>query len=172
MFTCSKWSKVFLCLVALIVILLSMAGVASAQTAQYRSTQVFLDYLDQKSIKYTYSGIKEDVEYCKVSYSLDNFDSQSIVLLFDEDCESVSLRMWNIITASAGKNYILNTLADLNANYKYVKYVFDESDSSVQAEIDMQIDAETCGRPVYDTMMLMFISVDHDEVSAKLHSLE
>lgn len=163
----------FLSVMLLTVLFVSFASMAFAETAQYHSTQVFLDYLDQKSVKYKYSGVDSDAdEVVKVSYSVDNYDSLTITLFFDEDCDSVSMRMWNILTATAGKNFILNTLAELNADYKYAKFVYDPDDSSIQAELDMYINANTCGRPVLDAISTLITIVDNDEVYAKLSLLE
>ncbi|MBR4549872.1 MAG: hypothetical protein IKO83_08165 [Oscillospiraceae bacterium] len=161
-----------LSLVCLVAMLFSMTGVAHAQTAEFESTQTFLDYLDSKGIKYTYYGVDGKYEKINVGFDLDNFSSLDCVFFFKQDCEEVSLRIWNIVTASAGKNFVLSTLNELNQDYKFAKFVFDASDSTVQAEHDMYIDAGHCGRPVYDAMMILFDIVDDAEIAAKLHSLE
>lgn len=41
------------------------------------------------------------------------------------------IRCWDLITATAGTNYVLSTLNQLNHQYKYVKFVLDESDNTV-----------------------------------------
>ncbi len=160
------------CLVCTLAMVFSLAGSAFAETAQYRSTQDFLDFLDSKGIKYTYAGTNDDHEDVTVSYTLDNFSSLTCKLFFKDDCEEVSLRIWNIITASAGKNYVLSTLNSLNYDFKFAKFVFDESDSTVQAELDMYIDGDHCGRSVYDAMQALLNVTDRDDVAEKLHMLE
>lgn len=164
--------KLMLC-VALVSLFLSIAVSASAATAKLVSTQNFLDYLDSKGIKYTYVGLEENGdERVTVSYSLDNFSSLKCTLIFDKDDDEVNLRMWNIATVTAGRNKTFETIQKLNADYKYCKFVIDESDSSLQAEADMFIDKNHCGKPVYDAMHYMFVVVDDNTVSEIIHSLE
>ena len=167
-----KLLRVIVSLAFLTVMLASAASPALAEKAQLTSTQNFLDYLDLRDIKYTLSGMDGKNEVVRVSFTLDNFSSRRCNLFFKNDEEEVGLRIWDIITASAGKNYILNTLNTLNADYKFGKFVLDESDNTVQAELDMYIDAAHCGRSVYDGMMALFNIIDNETVSKKLHELE
>ena len=145
---------------------------ACAVTAEFKTTQQFLDFLDAKGYKYSYVGVDEKAERVNVSFSLDNFTSVECAIFFKNDLEEVSLRVWNIITASAGKNYVLSTLNTLNKEYKFSKFVFDDSDSTVQAELDMYIDPDHCDRSVYDAMMILIKIIDNDEIAKTLHSLE
>ena len=150
----------------------ALSSSAFADEPQYTSTKTFLSYLDSKGVKYKFYGIEDDEEHVRVSYSLDNFSSLACNLYFRESSDAVSLRIWNIVTASAGKNYVLNTLNTIERDYKWVKMVFDESDSTVQAEMDMYIDANHCGKQVYSAMLVMFDVVDYEEVANALHALE
>ena len=79
---------------------------ACAVTAEFKTTQQFLDYLDAKGYKYSYVGVDEEAERERVNvpFSLDNFSSVECAIFFKNDLEEVSLRVWDIITASAGKN--------------------------------------------------------------------
>lgn len=168
----SIFKKLTLCAV-LVALLLSISVGVSAETAKLASTQNFLDYLDGKGITYTYIGLNDDGdERVKVSYSLDNFSSLACTLIFDKDEDEVDLRIWNIITVTAGKNHTYATIQKLNADYKYCKFVYDESDSSLQVEVDMFIDKDHCGKPVYDAMRYMFLVVDDNDVAEIIHSLE
>ena len=161
-----------LSVVCLVALFFSLTGVSHAQSGELTSTQSFLSFLDSKGIEYTSYGLGEKYEELGVSYDPDNFESLDCFFYFRDDCEEVSLRVWNIVVASAGKSYILSTLNTLNDDYKFAKFVFDESDNTVQAELDMYIDAEHCGRSVYDAMMALFEIVDNDEVAEMLHALE
>ncbi len=143
-----------------------------AETAVLRSTQNFMKYLDQEGIKYSYLGVDGRDEIVSISSGMDNFATLTCKVFFRDTEEIASLRMWDIVTASAGTNYILSVINGLNADKKFAKFVLDTSDSTVQAELDMYIDADTCGRCVYDAMLTLFILVDDEEVAAKLHSLE
>lgn len=155
-------------------LVLSLSGSAFAQsTAAYPSTRTVLDYFDEIGIYYDYSGVSDSgYDRVTVGFSMDNYDSADVELFFPADGSNVSLRVWDIVVCTAGKSYVTSTLNSLNADYKYVKFVYDESDSTVQAEIDMYIDPEHCGRPVYDAVSAIITVIDSDGVAAQLHSLE
>lgn len=161
-----------LSLLCLLTMILSLSASAFAETAKLRSTQDFLDFLDSKGVKYTLGSLEDGREDVTVSYTLDNFSSLKCRIFFKDDCEEVSLRIWNIITATAGKNRIYNTINTINKDYKFAKFVFDESDSTVQAELDVYIDGDHCGRSVYDSMRALFNVTDRDDVAEMLHDLE
>ena len=161
-----------LALVCLLAMTLSLFGTASAKTAQLSSTQNFLDFLDKKDVKYTYEGMQDGREEVSVSFTGDNFPSLKCRIFFKDDCEEVSLRIWNLVEATAGKNRIYSTLNSIHKDYKFVKYVYDESDSTVQAELDVYIDGDHCGRSVYDSLMVMINLTDRDDVAELLHALE
>ena len=167
-----KHLRVLVSIALLAVMLASAAAPALADTAQLTSTQNFLDYLDLRDIKYTLTGMDGNSEVVRVSFTLDNFSSLRCSLFFKDDGEEVSLRVWEIVSATAGKSYILSTLNTLNSDYKFAKFVLDESDNTVQAELDMYIDADHCGRSVYDGMMALFNIIDNSSVAEKLHALE
>lgn len=165
--------KALMCAVLTALLMVLAVGTASATTAKLQSTQNFLDYLDELNVKYTYNGMTESSgEAVTVSYTLDNFSSLSCKLFFKESEDEVNLRIWNIVTVSAGKNYALSVLNSLNADWKYAKFVFDESDNTVQAEMDMFINKDHCGAEIAKAMAKLFVVVDTDEIATQLHSLE
>ena len=161
-----------LSLVIAVFVLASLSLSAFAEKAALKTTQQFIDYLESEDCKYSLVGYSEGAERVNVSFSLKNLDSAKCVIFFDDDLDSVSFRIWNIITASAGKNYILSTVNSLNKDYKFVKFVFDESDSTIQVESDIYIDEDHCGECVFDNMMTLFTIIDYDDVAKKLQSLE
>jgi len=157
------------------VLFLSLFPVAaSAATPELTTTKHFIDYLEAKSVKYTYKGWDNDNkdERVEVTYTLDNFESVKCVIFFRNNNHTVSLRIWDILTASAGKNYVLTNLNSLNYDYKYAKFVLDEQDNTVQAEMDMYVDQDHCAECVYDAMHILLEIIDDEEVAKKLHSLE
>ena len=153
--------------------LLVFSGLGSAlASAQYTSTQSFVDYLESEKIIYNYKGILSltEEEQVTVTYTLDNLSPQTCSLYFHPDGDSVSLRIWSIVTVTAGENYIFSTLQTLNQKYKYAKFVYDESDSTVEADMDMYIDPYRCGEVVCDNMQVLFTIVD--DAASMLQSLE
>lgn len=156
----------------ILLMLLVSAITTGAFAEQQSSVQNFISYLEQENIKYTYEGVDDDgVERLRITYELDHFDSLDCVLLF-QDNDEVNLRIWNIVTSAAGKEKTLDLVNALNASFKYVKFVYDESDSTIQGEADMLIDAEHSAPQIDATMTLLLRVIDHDEVAAQLHSLE
>lgn len=164
---------VFACAVLMALLMVLAVSTASATTAKLTTTQNFLDYLDANGIKYTYNGMTDSSgELVTVSYTLDNFSSLACKLFFKESEDEVDLRVWNIVKVSAGKNFALNVVNSLNASWKYCKFVFDESDYTVQAEMDMFINKDHCGEEIFKAMRKLFVVTDTDEIAEQLHSLE
>lgn len=160
-------------ILALVLALSLLSGHALAATAEYKTTQQFIDYLEQKNVKYTLKGVVSDNnERVDVSFSLDNFDSATCAIFFRSSNHAVSFRIWDIVKASAGKNYILATLNQLNSSYKYAKFVLDEEDSTIQAELDMYIDEDHSAECVYDTMIILLDVIDDADAAKLIHSLE
>ena len=158
-----------LCLAA---ILISVGGSACADSATLKSTKDFLSFLDGKGIVYDYIGVNGKYEEVDVKERMDNYPYLICELHFRNDCEELSLRIWDIVKAKADKETVCAVLNELNNQYKIVKFVYDESDSTVQAEMDMYIDGDHCGRSVYDAMNAMFNVVDNDEAAKALKALE
>ncbi len=170
-----KYMYRILAIAFVLALVFSLSGSASAQSAAaaYPSTQNVLDYFDEIGIYYDYAGISSSgYDRVTVGFSMDNFDSVDVELFFTEDGETASLRVWDIVTCRAGSGFVTSTLNGLNKDFKFVKFVYDESDSTVQAEIDMYIDPEHCGRAVYDAVSAIITVIDSDSVAAHLHSLE
>lgn len=159
--------------ILLAILLMATTVSAFAATAQYATTQTVMDYFDEIGIKYFYRGMDDsDKECLSVSYSCDNYDSLNVILYFDPAEDEVNLRMWDIVTITAGKNYANSTVQQLNATYKYCKFVIDESDYTLRGEADLFIDKDNCGRPVYDAVRYMVAVVDDDGAAAMIHGLE
>ena len=95
-------------LLLLVAVLLSVSSpVVHADAAQLRSTQAFMDYLDQEGVKYTYLGMDDRDEVVAVSYTLENFSS----ITCNADFPQTSLphiRQYKIsYTYNKGNNYCL-----------------------------------------------------------------
>lgn len=157
-----------LCLAALI---FTTGTPTRAESTKYVSTRNFLNYLTMKGVKYSYLGVDDRDETVSVSYALDHFTSLKCNLYFRDDDE-VDLRIYNIVTVQTGTNRALSVLNELNADYKFAKFVLDTSDMTVQAEMDMFIDAATCGSVVYEALNMLLLVVDDDEVAPRLLALE
>ena len=164
--------KKWMSLVIAAALFMSMLSMAYGETAQFKTTERFISYLESRDIKYSYLTNTGDLEAISVSASMDNFESLKCTLIFDSDLEQVGLRFWEVVKTSAGKNYILSVLNDLNSKNKFAKFVFDEDDSQVDVELDMVISVDNCTSNVFDSMLYLFNILDEDENAKQLHSLE
>lgn len=102
------------------------------------STQQFIDALEAKGIKYeinepTQSG--KDV--MTVTYSGDRMPTIRCLFFFDEDCESVAIRVFDILKVPKERTAaIFLTVNALNSKFRFVKFCVHTEDSTVQAEMD------------------------------------
>ena len=117
---------------------ISVCAVSQAETAQYYTTQEFLDYLDQENVYYTLEGVDNaGYEVVKVSNKGDAF-TYDIKYFFDDGFENTGLRIWNVIKYSdADFTKVLRVCNSLNSQYRYAKFVADESDNTVTCSMDL-----------------------------------
>lgn len=146
---------------------------AYAASANYKSTQSFIDELEKEKIKYTLVGTTESNhnELVEVSYTTDNFNSLKVRLFFDPDGDIVSLRIWDIVIVSAGKNFALDVINKLNVDYKFIKFYL-ESDNTITGSMDMYIDPTNGGEAVRKAMQIMIVGIDREDIAKQLKSLE
>lgn len=102
------------------------------------STKQFVQALEQKEIRYTDQGTTEGgKDMIAVTYGGDNMSSIRVQFFFDENGESVALRVFDIVKVSDDKvARILTAVNEQNARFRFVKFVLDVRDNTVQAEID------------------------------------
>ncbi|MBQ9250282.1 MAG: YbjN domain-containing protein [Oscillospiraceae bacterium] len=144
-------------------LVLSLSVSAFAVNAQYGPTKAFLKVLDREGHKYNYMGIDEDDdEQVKVTFSGDNLDKIEVNIYFDEDLDSLSMYSWYIIDFDkADLAEILELVNKLNNDYKYVKFLVDEKELSVDAEIDCPLrDDDSAGEIAYDALYYIVMIVD------------
>ena len=124
-------------LVSLLVVGLCMP--TYAVTAQYKSTQAFIEKLDEVGLKYSLSSPDEDGdELVKINNKDDNGFEYTIRLYFDENEENCFIRVWNIIHYSDFYfSKVLRVCNSLNYKYRYLRFYADESDNTVTASIDL-----------------------------------
>ena len=101
----------------------------------------------------------------------DDYDSIVLNVFFSKDSDAVYIRGWNLLTASAGTNYVLSTLNQLNHQYKYVKFTFDESDNTVYVQMDGYLSPDHPGDVAYRMMNAILGVLDADDCRQALKSL-
>ena len=102
------------------------------------STQQFIDTLDAKGIKYeVHEPTESGKDVMTVTYTGDNMPSIRCRFFFDADCESVAIRVFNIVKLPKEKTAAMFLAVNaLNNKFRFVKFCIDTDDSTVQAEID------------------------------------
>lgn len=128
-------------------LLLAIPVQALAVTAQYGTTQAFLNSLDEAGYHYSWLGVDSDNdEHIRLTFEGDYMSDIVTNWYFSEDPQRVGVRVWDIITYS-GQNYqnVLETLNNVNSSYRYVCLYADTSDNTVTAKFDMPIRQESCG---------------------------
>lgn len=118
------------------------------------STKAFIKELDRKRIKYTDRGTLESGKDCiTVSYTCKNMESLAIHFFFDKDCESVAVRAFDIVKLSAAQaGNMLVAINSQNARFRFVKFVLDTNDYTVQAEIDVPFRKHDVGEVCVEVM--------------------
>ena len=158
-----KTLKKLLAVLLVLGLFMCLSITAFAVNAQYGPTKEFLKVMDREGHKYNYMGIDEDDdEQINVSFSGDNLDAIDVKIFFDEDLDSVSMRAWSVIYFDkADYAEVLEQVNELNSDYKYVKFVVDTNDMSVDAEIDCPLrDDANAGEIAYDGLYYIVMIVD------------
>lgn len=159
-------------LILLLVMMNAVPAMADSE-AQYATTQDFICVLEENELKYSYVGIDDDGdEKVTVSWNADAYEDYKFRFYFNEDQTAVFIRMWNIVTVSAGETYALKTINTLNAGYKYAKFYLDESDSTLSLSADIPLAGSNSGDAVYYMMNRLNGIMAHDDVESAILSLK
>ena len=157
-----------LTLALIMVFALASTSVASAATAQYSTTQEFMNYCDQNGIKYEYVGMGTTAsgqatgrETVRTQWRGNNFDSISVTLAFDQSLDTARLYSWNIINYNS-YNYssMLEVVNNLNAKFFWVKFYCDTSDDSVSGEMSIPLRQGVAGELAVDALYAMVSIID------------
>ena len=151
----TKKKKHIAAFLLVLVLFMGMSTPAYAVKAQYATTASFLEALSEDGVKYNYKGVdQDDEEEVTVSYAGDYMDSIRAVIFFDEELDSVSMRIWDVIAFDEDDYFdVLKTVNSLNYKYKYAYFVVDEEDWTVYATIDVPLrDCDEAGEIAYDAL--------------------
>lgn len=105
----------------------------------HASTSKFIDGMKRKGIKYTYEGQNERTkkDIVKVRYSGDNMDTIEVQYFFNDDCEDAAIRVFNMCRVPKDKIAgIYRVISAQNNHYRFAKFCLDESDNTIQMEMD------------------------------------
>ena len=158
-----KTVKKMLAVLLVLGLILSLSVTAFAVNAQYGTTQAFLKVLDREEHKYNYMGIdQDDDEKVNVTFTGDNMDEIDVNIYFNADQDIVSMYSWYVIEFDeADLVDVLKLVNQLNNDYKFVTFVVDESDYSVDAKVNCPLrDDDSAGEIAYDALWYIVMIVD------------
>ena len=83
-------------------------------------------------------------------YTCENISTLTLQFFFDEDCKSVAIRMFDLVKFPESKlPTMLAAINQQNARFRFVKFVIDTNDHTVQAEADVASAATMWGISVW-----------------------
>ena len=96
------------------------------------SVSQFIDYMDQKGLKYDNRGPVGDKgrEVVDVSFGGENMNTIKTRFIFEEDGESVAIRVFDIVKVPAEKADVMYpAINSLNKHFRFAKFVLDTDDN-------------------------------------------
>lgn len=122
------------------------------------SVSQFIDYMDQKGLKYDNRGPFGDNgrEVVEVSFSGKNMNSVRTVFYFGADAEAVAIRVYDIVKVPEEKvEMIYPAINSLNKHFRFAKFVLDTDDNTIQAELDAAFRSRDVGVICYELLIRM-----------------
>ena len=118
----------------------------------------FIDYMDQKGLKYDNRGPVGDKgrEVVDVSFSGENMNTIKTRFIFEEDGESVAIRVFDMVKVPAEKvDVMYPAINSLNRHFRFAKFVLDTDDNTIQAEMDTAFRSRDVGEICYELLIRM-----------------
>lgn len=155
-------------IVALLMVLLFLFSctIVSAETPRYKTTQSFLNALTDT--KYTLTVASDDDKYDCISIGFNDSDFE--FNLFFDSTNHVHFRLWSTKKVTAGKNYALDIVNQLNNTYKWAKFLLDANDNTISINWDAMVPDE-CDEIVMEMYLRLLVEVNDDEILAMLATL-
>lgn len=103
------------------------------------STKQFQIALEEKDVKFTTDTMEESgKEVVGIRFSPEGVHPLEFKFIFDTDGEGVAIRVFNLVTgvASDKKPAMMQACNEVNRKYRFMKFVYDTGDDSVQMESD------------------------------------
>ncbi len=161
-------TAIFLCL---------FCAASLADAPQYENTQAFAAVLGYEDVMYDYLGIDETTSLEMIGITFDDvdYDTFSITVLFSDSGTDVSLYAWNLITVNESLDplTILQTVNQLNYDYPYGKFYWDETDNSITCDMTLDLTySSDPGRTVFEGVRILAGLLYDDSVMETLLSLQ
>ena len=114
--------------------------------------------MDQKDIKYNNRGPVGDKgrEVVDVSFGGENMNTIKTRFIFEEDGESVAIRVFDIVKVPEEKvDMIYPAINSLNKHFRFAKFVLDTDDNTIQAEMDAAFRSNDVGEICNELLIRM-----------------
>ena len=127
------------------------------------STKQFIDTLEAHNTKYT---VGEPTQSGKdtmiISYGGKNMPSIRCKFFFDTDCESVAIRVFDIVKIPESKVAAIYPVVNaINSKLRFAKFCIDTDDNTVQAEMDAAFRSHDVGE-ICRELLLRCVSICDD----------
>ena len=141
-----KWLT--LALAVILAVCLTVPALAADSAAPEETAALFMAMLDQDGVEYIDRGIDSDGDYSiEIHYSGDYKVEHDINLYIDESGDFFSAYEWYLIDYDGARlEEVLETVNELNMQYRFVTFVADTSDDTITAKTYgvLQGDAAFC----------------------------
>lgn len=122
------------------------------------AAKLFVSYLETKEINARF--LDEEEKVVRVGWKLNN-TSLGIIFFFSDDCSDVSLRGSEFINVPKDKaDKVYKIINDCNNKYRWIKFVYNEGENEVRAEVDAVIQLDSCAEECFELMIRMSNIVD------------
>ena len=159
-----KKAKMLLAMLLALVLVLSFSASAFAAGPEYNNTKGFLTVLDAHEIVYEYLGIDDDKdEGVKIVTEGDYKDEIVAYVYFNEDDDVVTMCSFYVVEEFNKKDLVsvFRAVNELHKQYKFVCFVVDEEDYSVDSTIDIPLrDCDEAGEIAFDALYYLVTITD------------
>ncbi len=130
-----KWIALFL---VMMMTLSLTAALANTDKPKHQTTIDFIAKLEEEDMNYSFDGMQSTGnEVVNLPFSSDTYGDVNYRFFFNKECNISSIRVWNIIDFdAASRAEVLDVCNKLNDDWKFVKFVLDDSDNSVTVSFD------------------------------------
>lgn len=117
------------------------------------------DYFDLKGVHSVFPN--DEKNKLALAFELENMDSLQMILYFAEDNDICRIRSYNVAKFPEGKiDKMYRICNEINMIYSWAKFMVDESDNTIFAEVDAAIQLDNCGEVVLHFCNLLAVIID------------
>ena len=116
-------------------------------------------YLDSQGMHYRE---RSDAPVLQIGIGgLKNAGQMEVIVVFDDNDRTVSLRSFNLCQVPEEKKAAMYAACNaVNRQYRWVKFYIDEKDSTVTAQDDAVLQADSAGQEIFELIIRMSNIVD------------